>query len=163
MILIKMACGCSQSCPRLWLGFGDNCYRLFDTGLAWAAAETACNQFNVTNCAGVTTIGHLTSIQSSDEHDFLVEYVQSALASSVEAKWKPQVYIGAEVGSSKTNTSWIDGSDFNYTHWYSTDPNNFPNTKSAIAGGRNSKGDWVDVYGLKSFQYMCKLPCSENV
>lgn len=152
--------GCLTSCPPLWTGFNGKCFRLFHDEVDFNVAETACRQFKLAKCSGDDlATGHLASIHSAEEQEFLTELVKTSLPDLITTDWDPQVYIGMKVGNTNGDQSWTDGSPVDYDEWVSGEPNNGPHSRGAIAAGDHSEGFWADVYSSSTLKYMCELPC----
>lgn len=77
------------------------------------------------------------------------------------SNWDPQVLLGLKVGTTNSDQTWTDGSDVDYTAWFSGEPNNLPDSRAAIAAGSHSQGNWADVFASSSLKYLCMLPCIE--
>ncbi len=68
----------AADCPDGWKEFGGHCYKLFSDALWWEAAENYCQDLG----------GHLTSVHSQAENDFLQELKASGI-----------VYLGATLSA----------------------------------------------------------------
>ncbi|XP_071833160.1 lectin 1-like [Apostichopus japonicus] len=161
-MLFVHSSGCTlTACPSKWTGFNGKCYRLFADGhKQFDAAERACQSAKLVDCQGnVLASGHLASVHSQEEQNFLLEMVRSTL--QYTNSWDPQVYIGMKVGYHNNQQSWTDGSSVDYTSWFSGEPNNGPNSRGVIASGLHSRGQWADVYSNSNFPYICQLPCTD--
>ena len=67
-----------------WVGFGGNCYQLQNRGITtWPEAEEVCRSLG----------GHLTSIHSKAEEDFLVDLAQQV----------GQIWLGASDDATEVN------------------------------------------------------------
>lgn len=155
---------CLTSCPALWTGFNGNCYRLFHDHRTFESAESACREFKLRSCNGdELAAGHLASIHSQEEQNFLKNLVQTSLPTLINnpSNWDPQVYHGMKVGDTNSDQTWTDGSDVDYDGWFTGEPNNGPNSVGVVAAGSHSGGLWADVYSSASLKYLCMLPCVE--
>nr|ABC87994.1 mannan-binding C-type lectin [Apostichopus japonicus] len=162
-MLFVHSSGCTlTACPSKWTGFNGKCYRLFAAEhKQFDAAEIACQSAKLVDCQGnVLASGHLASVHSQEEQNFLFEMFRSTLHHT--SSWNPQVYIGMKVGSQSNLQSWTDGSSVDYTSWFSGEPNNGPNSRGAIASGLHASGQWADAYvnSKSNFPYICQLPCT---
>ncbi|XP_071501609.1 echinoidin-like [Diadema antillarum] len=116
------ACGC----PPLWTAFHGMCYRYFSAvRVTWEEAERQCQSFTKP-CwdEGATTgqLGHLVSIHSQEEMDFLItlfDSIRNKRASGNQLAW-----IGLNDKTTEGSFVWSDGSEVNYTFWYPNEPNN---------------------------------------
>ncbi|XP_071834012.1 lectin 1-like [Apostichopus japonicus] len=161
-MLFAHSSGCTlTACPSKWTGLNGKCYRLFSAEpKSFDAAETACQSAKLVDCQGnVLVSGHLASVHSQEEQNFLFDMVRAALPHT--GGWDPQVYIGMEVGSQNNLQSWTDGSNVDFTGWFPGEPNNGPNSRAAIASGLHSAGKWADVFSYNNFAYICQLPCTD--
>jgi hypothetical protein len=68
----------AADCPDGWKAFAGHCYKLFSDSLWWEAAENYCQDRG----------GHLTSVHSQAENDFLQDLKTSGI-----------VYLGATLSA----------------------------------------------------------------
>nr|ADV57292.1 C-type lectin [Apostichopus japonicus] len=158
--------GCLTACPEFWTGFDGKCYRLFHDHLTFTEAEHACRAFKLRSCNGNDlATGHLASIHSSEEQQFVIKLVQQSLPSLIDSPsyWDPQVLLGLKVGTTNSDLTWTDGSDVDYTAWFSGEPNNGPDSRAAIAAGSHSQGNWADVFDSSSLKYCVCFPVSSII
>ncbi|XP_072175218.1 echinoidin-like [Diadema setosum] len=154
------ACGC----PPMWTAFQGMCYRYFSVAsVTWEEAERQCQSFTKP-CwdEGATTgqLGHLVSIHSQEEMDFLITLFDSIRNKRFSSKYL--AWIGLNDKANEGSFVWSDGSDFNYTFWSADQPNNYNDAQDCVNfglefdfmwndSGCEPAGDWI-VEG-----YFCKL------
>eukprot|EP00057_Strongylocentrotus_purpuratus_P001368 XP_001198502.2 PREDICTED: echinoidin [Strongylocentrotus purpuratus] len=159
--------GCGN-CPKLWTGFRNHCYRFFSHELNWLAAENFCRNFTVPSLGEWgevtrTRSGHLVSIHSQPEQDFVTALYESS-------RKKGDEYAGHWFGLHDTSTDgtfeWTDGTTVDFTHWKPGQPDNHPNTVGNENCGvmRSRYGnEWQDgqcvqpSYSLIHY-FICKTP-----
>jgi len=136
----------SRVCPPTWPTFKNNCYKLFTTPVTWDDAKTLCQQEN----------SHLASINSAEEHQFIVERF-------VRGKDKSDyIWVGGNDQNQEGNWVWTDGSHWNYTDWNPGQPDNYNNNAAQgehclnlFSARRSGKfNDWFCSYKMK---FLCKI------
>ena len=129
--------------------FDGHTYKVFDESVSWSNAKTYCERMG----------GHLVTINSQKEQDFLV-----ILANS---NTKTNYWIGAHPENGTFH--WVTEEDFSYTNWASGEPNNVFGSQNAVmmytkrasypAGTWNDENengrDWSG-YELSAFGYICE-------
>ncbi|XP_041484640.1 echinoidin-like [Lytechinus variegatus] len=156
--------GCG--CPPLWTPFQDNCYRYFSVkNITWLGAEMHCSSFSVP-CTGVDaplSLGHLTSIHSKEEMDFLAvtyEDLRSKVITSFTRVW-----IGLHDKSTEGSWKWSDGSSVDYEKWESGQPNSYQGDQDCAEFHSSNEYTWNDLAcdtdndsDFTVTGYICKLP-----
>ncbi|XP_071501645.1 echinoidin-like [Diadema antillarum] len=116
----------SCGCPPLWTSFQGMCYRYFTTAnVTWEEAERQCQSFTKPYWdEGATTgqLGHLVSIHSQEEMDFLITLFESVR--NKRSSSKHLVWIGLNDRATEGSFVWSDGSEVNFTFWRPNEPNN---------------------------------------
>ncbi|KAG9274153.1 macrophage mannose receptor 1-like [Astyanax mexicanus] len=111
-------------CQNGWSRFGSRCFRVFTSSTTWTASEQNC----------VAMGGHLASVHSSEEYTFILNLLISV---TNNAAW-----IGGTDAAQEGVWVWTDGSAFNYSNWYSLQPDNYLNVENCIL--INWGGGWND-------------------
>nr|UMK70501.1 C-type lectin 3 [Tropidolaemus subannulatus] len=95
--------GADFKCPSEWYAYDQHCYRIINKPQTWADAEKFCKK----QAKG----GHLVSIQSSGEADFVAWMVTQNIETPFHYVW-----IGLRVQNKKKqcSTEWSDGSSVSY-------------------------------------------------
>jgi hypothetical protein len=106
--------------------FGGHHYLLVDEveDLSWDVAKKQCEDWGA----------HLVVVTQADEAAFIAKLCD-----------KRYMYLGASDAAEEGVWAWVDGSEWDFTHWYKGQPNDY-------AGGENylatyDRGEWVDVDG----------------
>jgi len=133
-----------DQCPQCpsgdWSVFGSACYRLFDTKKSWDEAENQC----------IGEDGHLASVHSQQEHDFIVSL-------SSEPLW-----LGAKNDlSSEGAWGWSDGSCWLVTAWSGGEPNGDGGGQNCVETNYVRRSviqtkKWNDVQCEKKLGFVCK-------
>lgn len=114
--------------------FNGHCYQLSDARVDWNTAEQACVQDG----------GHLVSLHSAEEK----EYVRTSVLEPASIYY----WLGANDIANEGIWRWSDGSPFNYTYWYSGEPNG-----SGDCALTPSNDQWRDYDCSTSYHYICKI------
>ncbi|XP_038165332.1 galactose-specific lectin nattectin-like isoform X1 [Cyprinodon tularosa] len=99
---------CPAPCPPGWTQFGSRCFIFYYQSRTWSDAEKFC----------ISIGGNLASIHSLDENNFISEMVERQTGSSRDT------WIGGYDAVSENTWLWSDGSAFEFTHWYTNQPDN---------------------------------------
>ncbi|KAK7079210.1 hypothetical protein SK128_003946 [Halocaridina rubra] len=93
-------------CPSDWMYFNNHCYFLSKDLVTWEEANSLCQE----------TLGsQLTSITNADENSFICDMIDSQ---------NDNCWIGLHDDDNGENWHWLDGSEYDYTHWLYGEPNN---------------------------------------
>jgi hypothetical protein len=120
--------------------FGANDYEFVQVANPYSANNnswsTAFSSATASTFSGVN--GHLATVTSQAENDFLLSLVPSGVFTS---------FTGAWLGG-KAPEGWLtgpeSGSSFTYTHWVGIEPNNAGYAYMSIGGGYGTGGFWAD-------------------
>ena len=99
----------SSSCPNNWEKMEDNCYLWPSMKKSWLDAEKFCKEND----------GHLASVTNLKIHN----YIQSKVDKNDSNTF---FWIGGTDQENEGKWGWIDGNDWNFTHW-ATEPTQQPN------------------------------------
>ncbi|PIK62109.1 Alpha-N-acetylgalactosamine-specific lectin [Apostichopus japonicus] len=152
--LAKASCS-SRKCPSGWTSFGTNCYRFFNDPLrTWMDAETFCQTFST---SGVK--GHLTTIESSDENDFVNDFWKT-MRPDKPASEQQSVWIGYSDRDEEGIFVGVDGSVPAFTDWWPSQPNNYYGVQDcgSIWKPKDSDlGKWNDWTCTNTYGFICKI------
>ncbi|MCJ8344745.1 LamG domain-containing protein, partial [bacterium] len=116
-----------------WISYGNHEYKNIGSG-SWTSGDSTCQ----------TNGGHLASIHSQEENDFIHDnYCSSS-----------DCWVGLE--KSGNDFQWSDGSKNQFTYWHNEEPNSTSTCSRLI----NSNGTWRDVGCSTSYSRICKRPLS---
>ena len=106
--------------------FGGHHYLLVDDveDLSWDKAKQQCEDWGA----------HLVVVTQAAEAAFIAKLCDERY-----------MYLGASDAAEEGTWVWVDGSEWDFTHWHKGQPNDY-------AGGENylatyDRGEWVDVDG----------------
>ena len=127
------------NCEPGWFKHELSCYWFSDHTTNWDDAENTCKDKQ----------SHLVSIQSEDEHKFVV---QNRKDKSVDT------WIGAhQNGTDLNNWYWSNGEKFRFNNWLAGQPNNIEEECASIYGdGDNNLNLWHDLPCSLSFRLVCE-------
>ena len=120
-----------DKCRQGWIYSNSQCYKPLHGTHNWNEAKTQCRNYG----------GHLASVQSSQENDFIYKLMGGV------ATW-----IGGEKHSTQT-WKWNDGVKWRYTNWYAREPSGDGNCLEMF-GGWNGK--WNDKPCHYKIHAICK-------
>ncbi|XP_067219590.1 ladderlectin-like [Chanodichthys erythropterus] len=125
-----------EKCPFGWKNFGVRCYKYFSQSVDWITAERNCLSLDA----------NLASVHHKPENDFL----QSLLPSSSTRSW-----IGAHDGIKDGQWLWSDGSEYDFTNWCSSEPNNSGGPENCLEINFSTNRCWNDKACSEKFTYIC--------
>lgn len=113
----------SECCPSLWTQFGEECYRFIGNPQIWSVAEHQCA--NLASAVGKE--GHLVSIHTTEENDFVHRLWKSSLTPS-ETGGEPvtrsnSLWLGITDQGNNGVFIWSDRSNTSFTFWRENEPN----------------------------------------
>ena len=94
-----------KACQKDWEGNGDRCFLWSDKKSNWNDAEEFCKKNG----------GHLASVTS--------EAVDEYIAGEKEKRGLQNLWIGGSDKEKQGVWTWTDGSPWNFTNWYTGQPN----------------------------------------
>lgn len=92
--------------PKDAVEFNKHYYKLYDFHMTWEEAQTYCESIG----------GHLATITSLEENEFLFKYITSLNCSSA--------YFGATDKENEGNWKWVTDEEFIFSNWHNGEPNN---------------------------------------
>uniref|UniRef100_A0A194AML9 C-type lectin 8b n=1 Tax=Agkistrodon piscivorus TaxID=8715 RepID=A0A194AML9_9SAUR len=134
--------GADFDCPSGWSAYDQYCYQVVKQLKTWADAEWFCTK----EAKG----GHLVSIESAGEADFVAQLVAENIKTT-----KYDVWIGLRVQNKgqQCSSEWSDGSSISYENLIK------PSTKKCF-GLKKETGyrNWLNVHCGKENPFICKFP-----
>jgi hypothetical protein len=120
-------------CESGWKEFENACYKLYTTATTWFYARDSC----------LDQESHLASVHSDDEQNFIKTQITSSY----------DLWIGGKMGI--FDLEWEDGSDLDYTHWHSGEPNY---DGDCVYMESSYSMEWCDYSCTDSYNkyYVCK-------
>ena len=145
---------CTPWCPFFWSKFQGRCYRCEDMKRNAKDAEAECRKLG----------GHLASIQSQDENDFIQTMVfrYSSKYRLTRVRSERFVWIGASRPNKNSAWSWSDGTDWTMSRWADIDGNL---TSKDTCATMSLDGRWKGSTNCKEerFRFVCKIdPCRKQ-
>ena len=137
--------GCVQYCKTgEQEEFGDHCYFWSSNKQNWDESKSHCEIMN----------GTLAAVTSLPIHNFLVRKVDKG--SDNQYTW---FWIGGTDRETEGNWKWVDGSDWNFSHWATLrdkQPSGGPNQNCLqIYHGRYATNGWNDQYCYMALPFIC--------
>uniref|UniRef100_A0A663E991 Mannose receptor C-type 1 n=1 Tax=Aquila chrysaetos chrysaetos TaxID=223781 RepID=A0A663E991_AQUCH len=126
------------TCPDGWVPYIDHCYKIFRETKGWEEALTSCQKEG----------SHLASIQSLEEHSFLV--------SRLGYKPTDKLWIGLNDHKVQMYFEWSDGMPVTYTKWHLGEPSTTNNRPEDCVLIKGQDGYWADYVCEKKAGYICK-------
>ncbi|NXE05182.1 MRC1 protein, partial [Lophotis ruficrista] len=132
-------------CPDGWLPYVDNCYKIFRETKRWEEALTSCQKEG----------SHLASIQSLEEHSFIVSRLGYILCfHTLEPADK--LWIGLNDHKVQMYFEWSDGTPVTYAKWHLGEPSTTNNKPEDCVLIKGQYGYWADYVCEKKAGYICK-------
>ncbi|XP_066910705.1 macrophage mannose receptor 1-like isoform X2 [Clytia hemisphaerica] len=119
------------------LYFKGNRYFISSAKKNWYDAEKFCATFD----------GHLTSIHSKEENDYIYNQL-------VKRKIK-HPFAGLNDQKQEGKWVWSDGSEVDYLAWSHREPNNLRNEDCMHVKWKSTK--WNDIKCMNKYQFVCKF------
>ncbi len=107
--------------------YGLNTYYRFDGAIA----------FNEAKALSELLGGHLVTITSKDENDFVKDLMSKGKADSY--------WTGATNSNSEGKFTWVTGESFSYTNWSSSNPDNTKGREHFVEMAKSDSYKWNDV------------------
>nr|ACS37721.1 C-type lectin-1 [Heligmosomoides polygyrus] len=138
------------------LGSGNECWYVF-RGHAYKVFENKKVTFDEAEKACKEKYGHLASIHSKEENDFIYGLAKKSLP---KVSHDDLCWIG--LWKSSKGWTWTDGSSVNYTNWAPGEPNNVQNaeycTQLYNVDTFKSPMNWNDYDCTRKMSgYVCKI------
>jgi hypothetical protein len=139
--------GAGSNCSGAHVYFNSvsgRCYRFVAARAAWEAAEADCVGWG----------GHLASITSPEEHDFVKDLVLRELP---DAGAGDGVWIGLNDRATEGAWVWSSGEAFGFDAFATGEPGlNDPDRNCVFQYGPVHKGTWDDFKCLVAGEYVCE-------
>jgi len=116
----------------------NHVYKRFDSTKTWTKAKASCTNQS----------GYLATVTSQTENDWLIG--KSLVDRSL--------WLGATDNAKEGQWQWITGEAWDYTNWYTGQPNNYGNEDylQAGVGGDFYNGLWNDWTNSNVIGYLCE-------
>ena len=115
-------------------------YKIFDdSSLCWFDAYAYCDDLG----------GHLATITSADEQQFIKDYMSSL-------NFKSKIWLGGY--NDGHNWYWVTDEEFEYTNWQSNQPNHADGVDWIVLMNPNTStiGQWNDYSPLTKVYFLCE-------
>uniref|UniRef100_J3SDV4 C-type lectin 4e n=1 Tax=Crotalus adamanteus TaxID=8729 RepID=J3SDV4_CROAD len=146
--------GTGADCPSGWSSYEGHCYQIFHVYKTWDDAERFCTE----QAKG----GHLVSIESSEEADFVAQLVANNVRKGISYIWiglrvqgeekpepPPQSANGASLSFQQCSTKWSDGSSVSYENW------SVAESKTCLGLEQDTNHKWVNIYCGQLIPFVC--------
>jgi len=94
-------------CTSGWKSFDGYCYSIHDRKGSWKNAQMFCNDSN----------SNLVSVHSEEESKFVVDLIDYPSRNITKCVW-----TGGKKNYDINTWEWVDGSDYDFTHWNTFQP-----------------------------------------
>ncbi|KAG5858197.1 snake venom C-type Lectin precursor [Bothrops jararaca] len=140
LVVFLSLSGTAADCPSDWSSYEGHCYKFFQQKMNWADAERFCSE----QAKG----GHLVSIESDEEADFVAQLVAQNIRKS-----KYYVWIGLRIENKKQQCSskWSDYSSVSYENMVRG------NVKKCFAlEKKQGFRKWSNLYCEQQIPFVCE-------
>ncbi|XP_038065947.1 echinoidin-like [Patiria miniata] len=139
-------------CPKRWVAFDGDCYRLVTEKLPWVEAEKYCRELSNSDWFPA----HLVSINSLEEQQFIVELLKASYP--LEELPSVKAWLGYNDMERETRFVWSAGSGANFTRWASDQPDNGRGKgQDCVAIGQEYNWKWDDMTCRFGRHFICEL------
>ncbi|XP_038054241.1 alpha-N-acetylgalactosamine-specific lectin-like [Patiria miniata] len=154
MFFLVLGLVSADDCPPFWTRYGNYCYRFFGPPKTWQSAEEHCREFFTRNGQG-----HLASVHSSGENNFLLQMWSSSLLPK-EGIVAAAIWIGHSDLANEGQFTWSDGTSFDYNGgWRTGQPNDSGQGEDCGSIYRTTQQvGWNDGPCGSAHPYLCKMP-----
>nr|B4XSY4.1 RecName: Full=Snaclec A1; AltName: Full=C-type lectin A1; Flags: Precursor [Macrovipera lebetina]ABW82656.1 c-type lectin [Macrovipera lebetina] len=135
--------GADQDCLPGWSSHEGHCYKVFNLDKTWEDAEKFCTE--------QANSGHLVSIDSKKEANFVAELVSQNIK---ETRRTDFVWIGlrAEDKRQHCSSEWSDGSSINYQNWIEAE------SKKCLGLEKQTRyRKWVNLNCGQPYRFTCEI------
>ncbi|KAM3832782.1 snaclec A2-like isoform 2-T2 [Vipera latastei] len=143
LVVFLSLSGTGADCPSDWSSHEGHCYKVFNLHKTWEDAEKFCTE--------QANGGHLVSIESMEEAEFVAKLVSQNIK---ESRGIAFVWIGLRDQSERQHCSseWSDGSSINYQNWIEAE-----SRKCLGLEKETGYRKWVNIYcGLRN-PFTCEI------
>ncbi|NXR67350.1 MRC1 protein, partial [Rhadina sibilatrix] len=147
------------TCPDGWVPYVDHCYKIFRDSKGWEGALASCQKEG----------SHLASIQSLEEHNFIVsqlgysEVPKEVLSLFPSLEPTDKLWIGLNDRKVQMYFEWSDGTPVTYTKWHLGEPSTTHNRPEDCVLIKGQNGYWADHICEKKAGYICKRKASSQI
>ena len=114
--------------------FNGHTFKYFSTTKTWTDAKAYCEELG----------GHLATSTSAEKNDFLRNLSGTATT-----------WLGGTDENSEGNWEWVTGEEWDYTNWYSGQPDNSGDNQHYAALKSNAK-TWSDNANTSKYGFICE-------
>ena len=115
--------------------FNGHSFKFFNDSLTWLDAKKHCEAIG----------GHLATSTSADKNDFLHTLREGNI-----------IWLGGTDENDEGNWRWITGETWDYSNWYSGEPNNKNNSQHYLSFYNSSKSLWGDAENDSDNPFICE-------
>ncbi|XP_038064841.1 echinoidin-like [Patiria miniata] len=139
-------------CPKLWVAFDGDCYRLVTEKLPWVEAEKYCRELSNSDWFP----SHLVSINSLEEQQFIVELLKASYP--LEKLPSVKAWLGYNDMERETRFVWSASSGANFTRWARNQPDNGGGKgQDCVAIIQENNWKWDDMTCRFGRHFICEL------
>ncbi|XP_069478438.1 lectin-like [Ambystoma mexicanum] len=147
LFVMLISCSAGQdgpnNCPNEWSCNNSNNYRYIPSPKTWVEAEIYCQNLQPG--------GHLASVHSLEENNFIQQLVLEKAKSNVH------IWIGASDTYKDRTFMWTDGTVWDFQKWYPGEPNNAGGREPCLQFNFGNPGIWNDSQCSGSLPFVCKV------
>ena len=123
--------------------YNGHIYVIFQDKVSWFEAYSYCEALG----------GYLATVTSEEEQKFVLSYLQLS-------NCKDSVWLGGYTIDAK-KWEWITGEAFEYTNWYTNQPDTYQNKEFFLAIAFEYANKWNDGSPIEGIYFLCEFECEE--
>lgn len=116
-------------------------YKRIDDPVSWEDARLACEGMD----------GHLATISSQQENDFVYGNLAQGLETSI--------WLGGTDEKAEGLWEWITGEPWTYENWAAGQPDNAGGSQHYLTFWAGHNGKWDDAWDATPFPFLCEWDC----
>lgn len=125
-IVVSVICGSAYADKSVHYDENGHDYERIDTSMSWDDAKEFCEDSD----------GHLATITSRDENDFVFEELAEDVSSSL--------WLGGTDESRENSWRWVTGEEWDYDNWNSGQPNDKNDGQDYLSFNSRHSRRWDD-------------------
>ncbi|PHR18355.1 MAG: hypothetical protein COA38_20090, partial [Fluviicola sp.] len=127
-------------------------------GSRYYCSNTSNHSWQAANTAAILAGGHLATIQSAGENEFIRTQIGASRA-----------WIGYTDQNVEGTFEWANGEGVSYENWANSQPDNYSGSPSSSCGQADytvikaNNGKWADKFECNLHEFVMEIPCGNSI